>query len=142
MVRRDLAAVADKLESANNLTNGEETEDLSRNDTASSKLGRTDVFHLLDEVLRRLDDGAVLDGLDEVLVGGLESGHVGRAHLLVLENKLAELEANLGVVDDEGDLSLDKADDLARSSANLAQSASNTLCVTSNSRTSSRCDTR
>lgn len=76
MVRRNLAAVADKLESTNNLTNSEETEDLSRNDTAGSKLGRTDVLHLLDKVLGGLDNGAVLDRLDEVLVGSLESGHV------------------------------------------------------------------
>lgn len=79
---------------------------------------------------------------------------------MVLENELADLKTDLGVVDHEGNLSyswcqyaavhdwasngdprtLDKADDLARSSANLAQSASHALCVTSDSRTGGRCD--
>jgi hypothetical protein len=76
VVGRGLATVANKLESANHLTNGEEAEDLSRNNTASGELGRADIPHLLDSVLRRLDNGAVLDGLDDVLVGVLEGGQV------------------------------------------------------------------
>ena len=121
MVRRDLAAVTDELESADNLANGEEAENLSSDDTTSGELGRADIPHLLDGVLGGLNEGAVLDGLDKALVGVLEGSQVAiggalagypvnmrdnckrdsrRAHPLVVEDELAELKADLGVVDD------------------------------------------
>ena len=74
MVRGGLSAVANQLESANHLTNGEEAEALSKYDTASSQLTRGQAADLLDEVLRRPEDGAALDGLPQGLVVALEGG--------------------------------------------------------------------
>jgi hypothetical protein len=82
-VRRGLTTVANKLESPNDLTNGEKAEHLSRNNTASGELSRADIPHLLDDVLRRLDDGTVLDGLDNALVCVLEGGQVAARCKLV-----------------------------------------------------------
>lgn len=67
-----LAVVADNLEAANHLANGEEAETLGRHDATSNELDGTEVANLLDEVLGRLEDGAVLDRGPEVLVSGLE----------------------------------------------------------------------
>ena len=79
-----------------------------------------------------------------------------------MEHNLANLEGNLGVVNHKGNLScsicqhpiahaaiecrgrhtLNEADDLARSPADLAQGIGGTLGGTSNGRASSRCDAR
>ena len=79
-----------------------------------------------------------------------------------MEDDLAELEANLGVVNDKGDLScsihqfvllnpslgaaiprtLNETDESTRSSTNSAQSVGHTLGVASNGRTSSAADAR
>jgi len=83
VVGRGLATVANKLESPNNLTNGEKAEDLSCDNTASGELSRADIPYLLDGVLRRLDDGTVLDGLDNALVCVLEGGQVAARCKLV-----------------------------------------------------------
>lgn len=76
MVGRGLATVANKLKSSNNLTDGEKAEDLSCDNTASGELSRADIPYLLDGVLRGLDDGTVLDGLDDALVCVLKGGQV------------------------------------------------------------------
>jgi hypothetical protein len=83
VVGRGLTTVANKLESPNNLTNGEKAEDLSCDNTASGELSRADIPYLLDGVLSRLDDGTVLDGLDNALVCVLEGGQVAARCKLV-----------------------------------------------------------
>lgn len=60
------------------------------------------------------------------MVVGLEGSRRGRAHLLGVEDNLAHLKGNLGVVNDKGNLSLNEADDLARWSANLGQGTQST----------------
>lgn len=85
-----------------------------------------------------------------------------RAHLLAAEDNLAKLEADLGVVNNEGDLScsirqirflgpsmddaiphtLDETDDTTCSSTNLAQSVAQALGITGNGRASSAADAR
>lgn len=72
MVGGRLSSVANELESANHLTNGEESKALGENNTAGNELAGSQAAGLLEEVLRRLEDGAVLDGLPQVLVEGLE----------------------------------------------------------------------
>jgi hypothetical protein len=76
VVRRDLASVTNELESANDLADGEEAQNLGKDDAASGDLSRADIPYLLDDVLGGLDEAPGLDGLEEVLVGGLESGQV------------------------------------------------------------------
>lgn len=73
MVAGNLAVVADELEAADNLADGEEAEALGEDDTTGNKLGSAEAADLLDNVLGR--DGAALESRPEVLVGGLESGH-------------------------------------------------------------------
>lgn len=68
MVRGSLAVVSDKLESANDLANSEESEQFGGNNTTGGHLSSTDISGALDELLRRLENRAVLDGLEEVLV--------------------------------------------------------------------------
>lgn len=72
MVGGSLSSVANKLESANHLTNGEESKALGEDDTAGNELAGSQAADLLEEVLRRLEDGAALDGLPQRLVEGLE----------------------------------------------------------------------
>ena len=126
MVSGSLAAVANQLESANHLANGEEAEALGEDDTTSSDLDTVEIPGLVEEVLGGLKEGPVLDGLQCVLVVGLEGrdgavlnivsqrfhrlvlalqGCLRRAHLLAMEDDLGNLGGDLGVVDDEGDLS-------------------------------------
>lgn len=123
VVRTGLAVVADELEAADHLADGEEADALGEDDAAGGELGGAEVAGLGEEVLGRGEDGAVLDGLPEVLVVGLdvgdgavrgvsdvrleavcaqEGGDVRRAHLLAAGDVLGHLEADLGVVDDEG----------------------------------------
>lgn len=75
MVRSSLSAVANQLESANHLANGEETQALSEDDTTSNQLARSQAASLLEKVLGRLEDGAALDGLPQGLVEVLEGGN-------------------------------------------------------------------
>lgn len=74
MVRAGLATVSNKLESTNDLANGEESKTLGGDNTTGSELGGAEVLGLLDEGLGRLDQGPVLNGLEQVLVVGLEGG--------------------------------------------------------------------
>ena len=74
MVRRGLSAVAHQLESANHLTNGEEAQALSKDNTAGNQLTGSQAADLLDEVLGRPEDGAASDGLPQGLVVALEGG--------------------------------------------------------------------
>lgn len=67
-----LATVADELEAANHLADGEETEELGEDDTTSDELGSTNAADGLEESAGR--DGAGADGLEDVLVVGLEGG--------------------------------------------------------------------
>lgn len=67
-----LATVADELEAANHLADGEETEEFGEDDAASDDLGSTDAADGLEESAGR--DGAGADGLEDVLVVGLEGG--------------------------------------------------------------------
>lgn len=71
-MRASLAVVADQLEAANHLADGEEAEALSEDDAAGGQLGVADIPGLLDEGLGRLQDAAVLDRPPQVLVVGLE----------------------------------------------------------------------
>ena len=52
VVRARLAVVADELEAADHLANGEEAEALGEDDTASGELGGVEVAGLLEEGLR------------------------------------------------------------------------------------------
>lgn len=124
LVVSGLAGVADELEAANHLADGEEAQALSGDDATSDELGGADVADGLEEGLGRLEEAAGADRVEEVLVGGLESGHgarrrnvsgrcrlvrwdgldVRRGHLLAVEDELADLEADLTVVDDTGSL--------------------------------------
>ena len=51
MVGTSLAVVANELEAANHLANGEETEALGSDDTASGELGRANVAGALEKAL-------------------------------------------------------------------------------------------
>lgn len=75
MVRSSLSAVANQLESANHLANGEETQALGEDDTTRNQLARSQATGLLEKVLGRLEDGAALDGLPQGLVEVLEGGN-------------------------------------------------------------------
>lgn len=75
MVRGSLSSVANELESANHLANGEKSKALSEDDAASNELAGSQAADLLEKVLRRLEDGAALDGLPQGLVEGLEGGN-------------------------------------------------------------------
>lgn len=118
MVRRGLSAVANQLESANHLTDSEEAQALSKDDTAGNQLTRSQATDLLNEVLGRPENAAASDGLPQGLVVALEGGerttnrmvsaiccwyreanHLRRAHLLSVEDNLASLEGDLAVVD-------------------------------------------
>lgn len=142
VVRSSLAVVSDKLESANHLTDGEEAEGLGGDNTGGGDLGGVEISGLVEEVLGGLEDGSALDGLQEVLVVGLEGSDGRRAHLLAAEDNLANLEADLGVVNNKGDLSLDETDDTTCSSTNLAQSVAQALGVAGNGRAGSAADAR
>lgn len=117
VVRGSLPSVANELESANHLANGEKSKALSEDDAASNELAGCQAADLLEEVLRRLEDGAALDGLPQGLVEGLEGGNgttarisitrcmqckkasrLRRAHLLGVEDDLAGLKGDLAVV--------------------------------------------
>lgn len=74
VVSAGLAVVSDNLEAANHLTDGEESDALGSNDTAGNKLSIAEVAGLLEHVLGRLEEGAVLEGSPESLVGVLEGG--------------------------------------------------------------------
>lgn len=66
--------VTDNLETANHLTDGEETQALGGNNTTGNELTVADVTGLLDKVLGSLEESAVLEGFPEGLVGVLEGG--------------------------------------------------------------------
>ena len=51
-MRSRLAVVSDELESANDLTNGEETDGLGGDDTSGGELGGVEISGLSEEVLR------------------------------------------------------------------------------------------
>ena len=75
MVSTSLAVVADDLESANHLSNGEEAEALSEDDSAGEELGT-------GQIPRLLQNRSWLRGrLRRSLLGGLEEG-AGVPHLL------------------------------------------------------------
>lgn len=133
VVRACFAAVANNLEAADDLANGEEAETFGGHDTTSDELSIADVAGLLGKALRGREKGAVLEGLPQVLVHVLECGdgtalcglaissmrsvsHEGlsginsrRAHLLAVKDNLGHLGADLGVVDDEGSLACSAA---------------------------------
>lgn len=70
--------VSNQLEAANHLTNREEAEGLSEDDTASGKLGHADISYGVDNALRGSEDAAAGNGLPEALVEGLKgSGGAG-----------------------------------------------------------------
>lgn len=73
VVGGNLAVVANELEAAGNLADGEEAEALGEDDATGDELGGAQAADLLEDVLGR--DGAALEPRPEVLVGGLESGH-------------------------------------------------------------------
>jgi hypothetical protein len=77
VVGSNLAVVADELEAADHLTNGEESEALGKDNATSNDLGGIDIADLLEQGLWRLEDGSVLHRGPQVLVKGLEGG--GRA---------------------------------------------------------------
>lgn len=122
MVGGGLSSVANELESANHLTNGEKSKALGEDDTAGNELAGSQAADLLEEVLGRLEDGAALDGLPQGLVEGLEgcNGTTGRVsvqevackrasrlrrvHLLGVEDDLAGLKGNLAIVNGLGGL--------------------------------------
>ena len=85
-ISRRGAAVADELETADNLTDSEEAEKLSSKDTTSSELGRGHAAGGLDNRGRRLDElGGVLQLLEGALECSLESseraGYVSNAYM-------------------------------------------------------------
>lgn len=75
VVGGSLAVIADELEAAKHLTNGEEAEAFSSDNAASDELGVADVAGLLDNALRRLEECAVLERPPQGLVNILEGGH-------------------------------------------------------------------
>lgn len=74
MVGARLAVVSNNLEAANHFSDGEETEALGSDDTAGHKLRVADVAGLLQNVLRSLEQGAVLERLPQVLIDVLKGG--------------------------------------------------------------------
>jgi hypothetical protein len=54
VVRGSLSSVANELESANHLANGEKSKALSEDDAAGNELAGGQAADLLEEVLRRL----------------------------------------------------------------------------------------
>lgn len=134
VVGSNFATVADKLETSNNLANGEKAENLGGDNTTSGKLGCAQVAGLLEEGSGV--DRAGLDGFEETLVVSLEAGNGRRSHATAFDNVLAKLEADLGIIDGEGELSLNEADDLASGAADFAESRGNTLGVTGDGGTS------
>jgi hypothetical protein len=74
VVRRRLAVVADNLEAADHLADGEEAEALGEDDAAGDELGGADVADGLEDGLGGLEEAAGLDGSPGVLVVGLEGG--------------------------------------------------------------------
>jgi hypothetical protein len=96
-----LAAVADELEAADDLADGEETKELGQNDTAGDELGCGDVADVVDDGLGGLEEAAGSDRVPNVQVEGLETGDGREGNLLSLEHELAELKAHLGVIDDK-----------------------------------------
>lgn len=92
-----LAVVADELEAADHLADGEEADALSQQDAAADELGGRDVAGALDEgaglgggALGGLQQGAgVLDALDGSLEVGLEGGD-GAAYRPSLVNHILE----------------------------------------------------
>lgn len=75
VVRGSLSSVANELESANHLANGEKSKALSEDDAASNELAGSQAAGLLEEVLGRLEDGAAPNGLPQGLVEGLEGSN-------------------------------------------------------------------
>lgn len=69
-----LAVVADELEAANHLSDGEESEALCENDAAGDELSSADVANALDGGAGGLENATGPDGLPDVLVVCLEGG--------------------------------------------------------------------
>lgn len=67
-----LAVIADELEAADHLANGEEAQALSEEDTSSGDLCPGDVADVLEGSASLGEERAGLDGLHEVLEVGLE----------------------------------------------------------------------
>lgn len=74
VVGAGLAAVADELEAADDLANGEEADELSGDDTAGGELGVGDVADVVEDGLGGLEEAAGAEGGPGVLVEGLEGG--------------------------------------------------------------------
>lgn len=133
-----LAVVSNQLPAANHLTHGEESQHLGDQDAAPDDLGRREVSDLLDGRGRRWGVGGaagggpqqglgVLDGVQRAVEVALDRGQGRWLHLLALEDQPAQLEADSAVVDDEGDLALNEADESPRAAADLAERAGGTL---------------
>lgn len=142
VVRGSLSSVANELESANHLANGEKSKALSEDDAASNELAGSQAAGLLEEVLGRLEDGAAPNGLPQGLVEGLEGSNGRRAHLLGMEDDLAGLEGDLAVVNGLRGLLLNEVDQLAGSSTDLAERVGDATSSAGNGRSSSASDAR
>lgn len=77
-----LAPVADELEAADDLADGEEADELGSDNAACGELGGGDVPDVVDDGLGRLEEGAGAEGGPGVLVEGLE-GRDGAVHMCV-----------------------------------------------------------
>jgi hypothetical protein len=75
VVRPSLAVVSDELETANHLSDSEESKTFGEYDTTGNDLSGAEVSCLLQEVLWRLEDAAILDRSPEVLVVRLKSSN-------------------------------------------------------------------
>lgn len=74
MVGGGLAAVADELEAADDLADGEEADKLREDDAAGGELGGADAADAVEDGLRGLEEAAGAEGVPRVLVEGLEGG--------------------------------------------------------------------
>lgn len=135
-----LAVVADELETADHLADGEEAEALSEENTSSGDLCPGDVADVLEGSASLGEERAGLDGLDEVLKVGLEGGDGGRSHALAPEDNAAKLSSDLAVVDDEGGLALNEGNELAGAATDATEGAGEALGVFGKSRASGGAD--
>lgn len=122
VVCRCIRLVSDELETSDDLSNSEESDHLSSNNTDGCKLLAIHASHLANglERVRGASCARVPNSVDEVLAVLLESSsasvrcvsearvYVGRIdlrwrHLLAVGNELGKLETDLGVVDSRRD---------------------------------------
>jgi hypothetical protein len=134
MMSTSITSVTNKLESANNLSHGKETQQLSTNDSSGNHLRRVDISDLIQDAgwvsvgRGREEDGWVSYALDETLEVCLEgrdrsillyqfpilSSHfckpnLRRSHALSLEYKPRKLQSNSCIVDSRWDLPCDRS---------------------------------